>query len=216
MKKLFSIAVILCMFVALFAMLVSCEGADDLLANGLSQEAWEEALEEERFDNVTIESKGTTVDTGIASTQVIKISGDKVYRTATAMGTTQSIIFSGNEATIQREMFLQVMLSILAEQGDFEYDTEEQVYLSKNAISKVVDTNGGMKDHVTMTSGKVRFNSKGDLIYFECTLEEKIYQGETLVMEQTNDTVWNFKDYGSTEITAAEIDGAIDGNALIG
>ncbi len=208
MKKIFSLVLILCMITSLFLMLVSCQGTDEISTDGLSREDWEEAIADDNFDNVTILAEAPNSENG-RETQTVKLTADKVYRTATIMinGTPKTVhkVFTGSDADFQRDMFLQVILSVLDERDNFEYDSENQVYLSKNAIKKEITIDDERVDKVTMTNGKVKFDAKGNLIYFECTLTESVYNGETLEGGHTTDTVWTFKDYGTTVITQEEI-----------
>ncbi|MBE6694138.1 MAG: hypothetical protein E7589_05185 [Ruminococcaceae bacterium] len=178
------------------------EGPSDI-----TKEEWQAAIADQKFDNVTIHYT-LTMD-GESQAHIVKIADDMVYRkvTMTMFGEefSQAICFTDEEGAEQREMFLIVFLSLLAEKDNFVFDPEEGVFKAPNEVTATVEgSEEGWSAHESMNDGKVKFSIEGNLEYFACTLTETTYIGEEELNSYTCDAMWTFSDYGKTVITEEE------------
>lgn len=225
MKKLISIILAILMCVSLGATLVACveelppEATEDtgtteapteeatIGPEGISKEEWQQAIANDNFTNVTIEYV-VEGENGDKQINIVKITPDEVYRKITSiMGNeeyTLEYLFTGEEAEIQANMFIDVFLSLLAERENFVYDMENGVYNAPEEVSTDVDGGEGMTATETMKNGQVKFSKNGSLEVFTCELTETVYFDGELMHSNTYDTTWNFKDYGKTVITEEE------------
>lgn len=177
---------------------------EDVAFEGVSEEKWEQSLSEQKFDNVTInyELNNETME----QTCVVKIAGDKVYRGGTVMmegmdaPEEMTVVFDGEEAVIQKTMFLEVFLGLLAERDNFVYDAEKNVYINPKDVSVDVESSEDHRANETMKNGEVKFNANGLIEFFSCELTETVYFNDTVRSITTNAT-WTFSDYGTTVIT---------------
>lgn len=198
---------------------VTGNGATEIPVTGITKEEWQEAISEEKFDNITIvytikyDEQYTEMLNGMTEVvQTVKICDDQVYRT---LGESLCAYFTDEEAVSQRGMFLEVFLALLAEKDNYVYDAESKSYVAPEKISVTLNLDGNRTDLVEMDNGVVKFDEKGRLVSFTCTLKETVTTPTTDGQTQTVtapvcDSIWTFTDYGSTVITEDEIAAAID------
>ena len=202
MKKLLSILLAVCMCFSLCILFTSCD-EDDPFA-GITKEVWEEYIAESNFENVTINYVFATEAQG-TQTHVVKITEDKLYRAVSMVMGDQTyeddVTFTGDEAASQRKLFIDIFLELLANRADYEYDEEKGVYKSPKPVVKNLEIEGQTITE-TMTNGEVKFDSKGNLVYFTCHLvESTTWEGQT--HETVGNVEWHFSDFGTTVIEDA-------------
>ena len=171
----------------------------------VEEEEWEAAVADQKFDNVTIHYTFATEDMGTQE-HVVKITETKVYRSIKETldnGTedTDEKIFEGEEAAEQRDMFLAIFLSLLAEKENFVYDREQKAYIMPEEVKTTLP--GGAENYYileTMRNGRVTFDAKGSVTSFNFWVSEAVYEGETLRHETTGDISLSFSDYGTTVV----------------
>lgn len=172
---------------------------------GVSEEKWEESLSEQKFDNVTINYELN--NEMMEQTHVVKIADDKVYRSGTVTmegmdaPEDMSVVYEGDNAAMQKKMFLDVFLGLLAERDNFVYDAEKKAYINPKDVSVTVEANEGYHAVETMKKGEVKFNANGLIELFSCELTETVYFNDELVRSTTTNATWTFSGYGTTVIT---------------
>ena len=109
----------------------------------------------------------------------------------------------GEEATQQRNLFLQTFLAIVEDRDNFEYNETTKLYTAKSAEARIEQSEA---IYITekMKDGKLAFNKNGNVDTFECNLTETIYMNNEVMQSVTIDVTWTFSNYGTTTITAAE------------
>lgn len=208
MKKLLSLLLAVTLCTSLALVLFSCDKQDAQGAlEEMNEEEWEAALAAPNFENVTIKYEYT--QEGILYKQVAKVTKDGVYRGIEAFDkdgtsvTQQGNYFTGDEAAVQRNLFLQTFLSIVEKRDNFEYDKENKVYLADSATARI-DQAEGIYVQEDIKNGKLYFTEQGNVKEFSCTLTESAYMNGEKMSSATIDVNWTFSAYGTTEITAAE------------
>lgn len=181
----------------------SAERTEDVDFEGVTEEAWQESIAEQKFDNVTVNYSFKT--TGSEQTHVVKFADGRVYRHMSisvpdSEPYTMEMTFTGDEAEVQKAMFLNIFLTLLAERDNFVYDAESNSYNAPDEVVATVSPAEGVSATETMTNGVVKFASNGLLEYFSCTLKEVITQNGEVQTETVGDAVWTFSDYGTTTV----------------
>ena len=184
----------------------------------ITKEEWQEAIAEERFDNITIlyDISYTDSTSGMAgsSKQTVKICDGKVFRSNLSGENALYMYFTDDEAVAQRKMFLDVFLALLAERDNYVYDAESDSYKAPKTISVTVSPAPGRSEFVKMDDGVVKFDKDGRLVSFTCKISETITYSDGGLMQTvelpTANSVWTFSNYGSTVITAEEIESAVE------
>ena len=211
MKKLISFLLALTLIAGCVG-LVACNTENGEVSEAVNEQEWQEAVSLDSFDNVTVNY--TTVIEGNSeipaheTEQTVKIAGNKLYRKAVSKingvsQDTMDVTFEGEEAKIQKKMFLDVLIALVKDKSNYKYDAETGEYRSSSLISVVVypteDTT--ITDKVTVENGVVKFDEKGNLVYFSGKITETVYMGEEIVTPTvTADSVWTVTDYGTTVI----------------
>ena len=172
---------------------------------GIDEDEWKDSIAEHKFDNVTISY--TLVSEEMTQENLVKIADDKVYRknTTTMAGSepmTFDLVFTGEEAVYEKDLFMTIFLNLLAERDNFVWNADEAAYLAPEKVTTSVDMSEiGYTATEEMTNGKVKFDANGMLEYFSCTLKETVYVNGELQATVTGDVVWSFSAYGTTVIT---------------
>ena len=208
MKKLLSLILALALCASFTLALSSCteEEAKEIFEN-LTKEEWQQALAAPNFENVTIHYEYT--NEGLLTKQTAKFTKDGVYREMEAFDAEGKstgefgIYCEGEEATQQRNLFLQTFLAIVEDRDNFEYDETTKLYTAKSAEARI-DQSEGLYITEKMKDGKLAFNKDGNVDTFECNLTESIYMNNELKQSATIDVTWTFSNYGTTVITAEE------------
>ena len=209
MKKILSLILALALCASFTLALASCteEEAKEIFEN-LTKEEWQQALAAPNFENVTINYEYT--NEGILTKQIAKFTKDGVYRKMESFGTdgksngdSMALYFEGEEATQQRNLFLQTFLAIVEDRDNFEYNETTKLYTAKSAEARIEQSEA---IYITekMKDGKLAFNKEGNVDTFECNLSETIYMNNEVMQSVTIDVTWTFSNYGTTTITAAE------------
>ena len=208
MKKIISLLMALVLCASFAVMLTACDEDDAKAAfEELNEEEWEQALSAPNFENVTIKYEYTHED--MLNKQVAKFTKEGVYRSIESLDESGKVVasiptyFTGDDANIQRNLFLQTFLSIVEKRDNFEYDKENDVYIAESASARI-DQAEGIYVEEDIKNGKLSFNDKGNVQEFVCTLTESVYMNGELQQSVTIDVVWTFSDYGTTVITAEE------------
>ena len=209
MKRIISLILLVCVCLASVFVFASC---DEEALRELTNKQWQTAVDSNNFNNVTITA--TITSEGVTQTQIVKITETGVYREmkATYNGEEfkQCIYFEGEEATIQKNMFLSVFFELVKNKDNFVYDEANGQYNAPNDVTVTVyplGTEANYKDEVLMKNGVVKFDEDYNLSYFSCILSESIYEGgatEPTAQSPEMDTVWTVGDYGSTVISETE------------
>lgn len=174
----------------------------------VEEEEWEAAVADQKFDNVTIHYTYVTEDMG-TQVHVVKITETKVYRSATMISPDGSdedmydFTCEGEEAKQQRDLFLAIFLSLLAEKENFTYDREEKAYIMPEEVKTDLPRDlEGEEYHLleTMRDGRVTFDGAGNVTSFVFWLSEAVYKGEVLERETRGTITLNFSDYGTTVV----------------
>lgn len=173
---------------------------------GIDEDKWQDSIAEQKFDNVTINY--SLVNTEMTQEHVVKITKDKVYRKMTYIIPDSSEpmemdqVFTGDDAVYEKDMFMSIFLSLLAERDNFVWNADESAYLASEKVTASIDMpEVGFSATEEMTNGKVKFDASGNLEYFSCTLKETVYQGGAVAGVVTGEVVWTFSAYGTTVIT---------------
>lgn len=208
MKKILSLILALALCASFTLALSSCteEEAKEIFEN-LTKEEWQQALAAPNFENVTIHYEYT--NEGLLTKQIAKFTKDGVYRKmesfdAEGKATGEHDIYcEGEEATQQRNLFLQTFLAIVEDRDNFEYNETTKLYTAKNAEARIEQSEG---IYITekVKDGKLAFNKDGNVDTFECNLTESIYMANELKQSINIDVTWTFSNYGTTVITAEE------------
>lgn len=170
---------------------------------GVSEEKWLESIAEEKFDNVTIHYTFTNDE--MTQEHIVRITEGKVYRKMTITSGSSSPmvmegVFEGEAGEMQRGIYLKVFLSLLAERENFVWDKESGCYTAPNTVVARVEGENEFYAIETMTGGIVKFHESGNIEYFDCTLNEATYSGDTKESEVEGKVLWTFSDYGTTVI----------------
>ena len=172
----------------------------------VEEEEWEEAVADQKFDNVTINYTFATEDQGTQD-HIVKITEDKVYRYAKitftdGSGDEEEFTFEGEDAAHQRDMFLSIFLSILAEKENFTYDVKQKAYIMPEEVKTTLPQNEDGSYYIleTMRDGKVVFDAKGNVVSFSFWISEASYMDGELLHETVGDIVLGFSDYGTTVV----------------
>jgi hypothetical protein len=219
MKKIVSLILAAVLCFASFVTLTSCDNIRENLGDyiggktdgeaetftGLDEEEWQESLSEQKFDNVTINYKLEIIEGQSADqTHVVKIAENAVYRKMTMVMGGQDMsdeqYFTDVLAEQQKNIFLQVFLSLLADRENFEYNAEEDAYFSPSTVTVTLDMGDGMSATEVMKDGKVTFDKNGNIEYFYCELTETTIMEGQEVASITCKATWTFSDYGTTVI----------------
>ena len=208
MKKLLSLLLAIALCASALLVLSACDENDAKGAfEELNAEEWKEALSAPNFENVTIKYEYTME--GALQKQVAKVTKDGVYRSIVAVDANgneskpQGNYFEGENATVQRNLFLKTFLAIVEDRENFEYNKETHVYTVKAASARI-DQAEGVYVTENAKDGQLTFNENGQVEKFVCTLTEAIYLADEKKQETTVEVTWTFSDYGTTEITATE------------
>jgi hypothetical protein len=182
------------------------KGENVQLEGAVEEEEWEAAVAEQKFDNVTIHYTFISEDQGTQN-HVVKITENKVYRsvkTPLPDGDTNNFetTFEGEEAKNQREMFLTMFLSLLAEKENFKYDPEEKAYIMPKEVQTKLSDPEDESRYVmeTMRNGRVVFDAKGNVTSFTFWVNEASYRNDKLIDEVSGDITVQFSDYGTTVV----------------
>lgn len=187
------------------------KGENVQFEGAVEEEEWEAAVAEQKFDNVTIHYTFATEDQG-TQTHVVKITENRVYRKVSATLSdgsmdTSEMTFGGEEAAQQREMFLSIFLSLLAEKENFTYDREEKAYIMPEEVQTKLPVDSENEDYYvleTMRNGRVTFDGKGNVTSFNFWVSEATYEGENLLHESRGDITLTFSDYGTTVVAFSD------------
>ena len=175
------------------------------LEGAVEDEEWEAAVAEQKFDNVTIDYTFDTEENG-KQVHKVKITETKVYRsvnTTEADGEISSfdMTFEGEEAAQQRDMFLAIFLSLLAEKENFKYNPELKAYKMPEEIQTRLDQDNGYYIMETMRDGVVTFDAKGNVTSFVFWISEAVYDESTEMVNESRGTITlAFSDYGTTVV----------------
>ncbi len=175
------------------------------LEGAVEEEEWEAAVAEQKFDNVTIHYTFDTDNDG-KQEHVVKITENKVYRSMSSISTTgepegDELTFEGEEAAHQRDMFLAIFLSLLAEKENFAYDLELKAYKMPKEVQTKLEQDGGYYIMETMRDGIVTFDAKGSVTSFVFWISEAVYnETDQLHHETTGNITLTFSDYGTTVV----------------
>ena len=165
------------------------------------EEDWQNAIAEQKFDNVSIDYTYVLPDE--TQKHTVKIAGNLVYRAVEEVGSEGGVddfTFSGEEALIQKTAFLDFFLALLADKNNYVYDPELGAFITPSKIEVVLDMGDGYTCLETVEDGEVKFDNLGNLIYFTCTLTEAYYEGDVAWNSTTGTITMSFYDYGTTVV----------------
>lgn len=209
MKRIISLILLICTCLMSTAFFTSC---DEEALRELTNKQWEAAIDSNNFNNVTITA--IVVADGDTQTQTIKITETAVYRemsyTYSGQEHTMRVYFEGDDAVIQKNMFLSIFFELVKNKSNFVYDEENDCYTAPTDVTATLYPQGqeaNFRDVVLMQNGIVKFDEDYNLSYFSCILTETIYHGDSdTPADQAPplNTVWNVSAYGSTVISAEE------------
>lgn len=182
------------------------KGENVELEGAVEEEEWEAAVAEQKFDNVTIHYTYDLDNQEVSQAHVVKITENKVYRsvTMTYNGESDSAeeTFEGESAEMQRNAFLSIFLSLLAEKENFVYDPELKAYKMPEEVQTKLDRGEDGNDYIleTMRDGVVTFDAKGNVTSFVFWVNEASYSNGELEGESKGTVTLSFSDYGTTVV----------------
>ena len=180
------------------------KGESVALEGAVAEEQWEAAVADQKFDNVTIHYTFDTESDG-KQEHVVKITENKVYRSIKTIIENEEIssdelLFEGEEAAQQRDMFLAIFLSLLAEKENFAYDLALKAYKMPEEVQTRLEQ-GSYYILETMRDGVVTFDAKGNVTSFVFWISEAVYDGADEMQHESKGTITlNFSDYGTTVV----------------
>ncbi|MBE7093928.1 MAG: hypothetical protein E7367_04480 [Clostridiales bacterium] len=224
MKKLFTMFMALCMCLGFGFAATACEDpagstpdvstpeeSTPTQGNTVTDEEWNAAIADTSFTNVTF-TQATTGTTSMGETSfevvqnvTIQITEEALLITgkATANGFDQDVneYMTGEQKTVQQGFYIKMFTAILEERESFVFDESQGAYTMPETITVSYQF---QKQNVTeqVSNGKAMFDANGILMSFAADIVEEVQTG---VVSNAN-VVWTFYDYGTTEITQAEID----------
>lgn len=168
---------------------------------GVSEEKWEAMLAEENFENYTLTQsgyvvyEGADIDGGIQQDAVVKFADDKVQLIMELDGELATeIVYTGEEATLQRSTYTQVFMALLDAYESYTYDAASDVYKVNEKVT-VELTVYDMPVVIVMEEGQVKLSDDGRIVDFTCD-----YTQTTNGILMTTEMHWTFSDYGTTVI----------------
>ena len=225
MKKLFTTFMALCMCLGFGFAATACEDpagstpdgstpeeSTPTQGNTVTDEEWNAAIADTSFTNVTF-TQATTGTTSMGETSfevvqnvTIQITEEALLITgkATANGFDQDVneYMTGEQKTVQQGFYIKMFTAILEERESFVFDESQGAYTMPETITVSYQF---QSQNITeqVSNGKAMFDENGVLVSFAASIVEEVQAG---VVSNAN-VVWTFYDYGTTEITQAEIDG---------
>ena len=179
------------------------------LEGAVEEEEWEVAVAEQKFDNVTINYTFDSEEDG-KQDHIVKITEDKVFRHISGIAPdgeafSQEITFEGDDSIVQRNLFLSMFISLLAEKENFIYDMELKAYKMPNEVQTKVELGNGFYTIETMRDGVVTFDKTGNVTSFVFWISEASYhtpegQEDELLHVSRGTVTLYFSDYGTTVI----------------
>lgn len=225
MKKLISLALLLCVSLSL----VACgggSGSTDTTGNGgIPENEWEEMLSASNFGNYTLTMEGTmtvTQNGEIAAEnqktkQVLKVTADKLELTLyffddeiNEFVAMEPAILEGELAQSQKEQSAQVYLALLAKRDSYIFDAATDSYkVTETVTFEAVldalsyDENGNemtfeVPTTIEMREATLKLSEDGKLLSFTADYTQTMEMGVTTVTAGI--TTWSFSDYGTTVI----------------
>ncbi len=187
----------------------AAERVETYKKEGISEDEWNTAIADQKFDNVTVYY--TLEDASHNSEQLVMITEADVYRKAISTLKNGEIskaekVFTGEEAQMQRDLFLGVFLALLAEKDNYVYDPVEKIYNAPEEVSARIERSETYYVIETLKGGKVKFGADGKLEYFTGELTETLYSEEGSE-GYTYDMTVTFSDYGTTVVDENTSDG---------
>lgn len=225
MKKLFTMFMALCMCLGFGFAATACEDpagstpdgstsedSTPTQGNTVTDEEWNAAIAETSFTNVTFTqvTNGTTKqgEHSFEVTQdvIIQITEDALLLSgsSTVAGANHDVhqYLTGEKKTVQQGFYIKMFTEILKQRESFVFDESQGAYTMPETItvSYQFQTQNVIEQ---VSNGKAMFDANGILMSFAADIVEEVQTG---VVSNAN-VVWTFYDYGTTEITQAEIDG---------
>ena len=201
MKKLISLMIALCILCTLAA----CGDKQQPTSSGneskppiQAENNWDDMLDEENFENVTLKYSAEFIDgyegeEGVIS-DTYKIDGDMISVNDEPAQEDATTIKS------LHDIMLKAILGALKNPDDFKYDKKNDSYNSSNPIVYDVEIKAGMATYdvtITATDVKVTIDEQGHIFNIVCRMQQDFtFEGETNCY--LLDTEFTFTDYGTT------------------
>ena len=169
---------------------------------GISEEKWELMLSEENFENYTLTQSGYIVyegtgnDGAIQQDAVVKFADGKVQITMELDGgEADTVVFTGEEANLQKSIYSQVFMALLDAYDSYTYDETNDVYEVNETVTVEFEAYG-MPVVIVMEEGQANISKDGKIVDFVCDFTQTT--GEVISRTEMH---WTFSDYGTTVIT---------------
>ncbi len=170
---------------------------------GISEEKWDSMLATPNFENYTLRQYGK-INYGGAQTieedATIKFVKDKVSINLKSGGYTDTLLFTGEEAIMQKASYEQVFLALLENYDEYVYDATKNVYKNPSPVSVTIDFPlYDSSASIEMENGEISLSDDGKLVKFQCDFTQTTSTPHGISSVYTYMT-WELSDYGNTVI----------------
>ena len=205
LMKFLSLVLCLC---AIFT-LVSCdllsklEDGDTSELGKVTEEEWNAAISEEKFDNVTFAIVAhITSPYEVVDNIVCKIDDDKGWYSEEIEDSHYEEYADEEILAALKSIYMNTTLAIVESFDNFDYDSATGAYVAKNEIVyNVIVTDYEAK--ITVTNVKVKLDAEKLIAEISCDMKQE-YTSEYDNGTITLDAVFKFYDYGKTVVNMPE------------
>ncbi len=180
--------------------------SSEIIDNNTAQDKWNEAIKEDRFNNVTFGYSVVFAGEEKANTGIAYLDGDKAAFSED--GRAPEWMTEG-ETEALRNVYIRTTLAVLENFKAFAYDVVTDTFVSTEAVMYSVNVMG-IDAKITANDIRVWFGADNNITGISCNMKQDFVEGgtaKTLEMQAT----FTFTNYGTTVIDPDIIGGNPDG-----
>lgn len=180
--------------------------SSEIIDNNTAQDKWNEAIKEDRFNNVTFGYSVVFAGEEKVNTGIAYLDGDKAAFSEDGRAPKW---MTGEETEALRNVYIGTTLAVLENFKAFAYDVVTDTFVSTEAVMYSVDVMG-IDAKITANDIRVWFGADNNITGISCHMKQDFVEGgtaKTLEMQAT----FTFTNYGTTVIDPDIIGGNPDG-----
>jgi hypothetical protein len=203
MKKFLAFLLVVCTCTLAIATFAACggsdgtgDGDDNAPTAGVTEDVWEDALEEANFNNVTF-SMNVSTNEGDSEFVEIKLVGDS-YAVRESLEEEFEVDTDPETVASVKNVYVNTVLAIADNFSDFTYDATNDCYKASSDIVYTV-TVQGINASITTKDTVVTLNAQNGIAKIVCEMTQSFVSGDqpnTL----TFDVEFTFSNYGTTTL----------------
>ena len=180
--------------------------SSEIIDNNTAQDKWNEAIKEDRFNNVTFGYSVVFAGEEKANTGIAYLDGDKAAFSEDGRAPEW---MTEEETEALRNVYIHTTLAVLENFKAFAYDVVTDTFVSTEAVMYSVNVMG-IDAKITANDIRVWFGADNNITGISCNMKQDFVEGgtaKTLEMQAT----FTFTNYGTTVIDPDIIGGNPDG-----